>query len=466
MSAAQHIASSPKEAQDDTLVSRIVPLGSRIVDMAGFLDGIEEAARGNLSQVGPLRDASTTISGSIDQLSDDFHTLRDETTKAEQAADEGLVIISKNAKRFTELAEWGSGIEARTDILENVLEKIVAGNSDIAKIARKVNMLAINASIEAARAGEAGRGFAVVAEAVGDLSRQTTQAALEIGQTIESLDQWTKALRADAMRLTPEFIEGRESAAKNRASIQGIAEAMTAARQRLDEMTLRADGMRDAGLAIQPIVESVDFSAQTTAKGVKEARERSEGLTDAVEALMFDATTREGAGGEARFIQHVQTYAARVSAVLTEALDRKQISEADLFSLDYKKIPGTDPVQHLTPCTKLCEQLLPALTEEAGQFDPATIFCCAADRGGYIAVHNKKFSKPQGDDPAWNAAHSRNRRIFNDRVGLKAGQNTKPFLLQMYRRDMGAEGMVIMKDVSAPVTVRGRHWGCVRMGYR
>jgi methyl-accepting chemotaxis protein len=31
---------------------------------------------------------------------------------------------------------------------------------------------------------------------------------------------------------------------------------------------------------------------------------------------------------------------------------------------------------------------------------------------------------------------------------------------------MGRGRFVLMKDVSAPVTVRGRHWGGVRMGYR
>jgi methyl-accepting chemotaxis protein len=94
------------------------------------------------------------------------------------------------------------------------------------------------------------------------------------------------------------------------------------------------------------------------------------------------------------------------------------------------------------------------------------VFVAAVDKNGYLPTHNKVFSKPQGSDPAWNAANCRNRRIFNDRVGLAAGQNTEPFLLQTYRRDMGGGKYVLMKDVSAPIYVQGRHWGGVRMGYR
>jgi methyl-accepting chemotaxis protein len=98
--------------------------------------------------------------------------------------------------------------------------------------------------------------------------------------------------------------------------------------------------------------------------------------------------------------------------------------------------------------------------------DPRIVFCAAVDRNGYLPTHNRKFSHPQTDDPVWNAAHCRNRRIFDDRVGLKAGRSTAPFLLQVYRRDMGGGQSVLMKDLSAPITVGGRHWGGLRLAYR
>jgi methyl-accepting chemotaxis protein len=55
--------------------------------------------------------------------------------------------------------------------------------------------------------------------------------------------------------------------------------------------------------------------------------------------------------------------------------------------------------------------------------------------------------------------------MFRDRVGLAAGRNTEPFLVQTYRRDMGGGQFALMKDVSAPITVQGRHWGGFRLGY-
>ena len=51
-------------------------------------------------------------------------------------------------------------------------------------------------------------------------------------------------------------------------------------------------------------------------------------------------------------------------------------------------------------------------------------------------------------------------------AGLTAARNTKPVLLQNYHRDMGGGRFVMLKEVDAPITVRGRHWGGLRLAYR
>jgi methyl-accepting chemotaxis protein len=143
-----------------------------------------------------------------------------------------------------------------------------------------------------------------------------------------------------------------------------------------------------------------------------------------------------------------------------------KISSNALFDKNYRLIPGTNPEQYTTGFLALTDATLPPLLEAALDFDPRVVFCAAIDTNGYLPTHNKVFSHPQGPDPDWNTANCRNRRIFDDRVGLKAGRNSEPFLMQVYRRDMGGGHFVMMKDLSVPVFVGTRHWGGLRMGFK
>ena len=448
-----------------SLAGAVVPLGYEIVDLAGFLDGIDAAARRNLEQLAPLREGTRAVEGASVTLTDGFAALHRTATETEEAALIRVDSIRENGERIRRLSRWGAAIGERAGALEDVLASIVRGKDEIARIARQVNILAVNASIEAARAGDAGRGFAVVAEAVGDLSRQTAAATTRIGQGIESLDGWTRALRADSVRLAPDFEDGIRSAEATVTAIGDIAAGMTRARERIDALTGVVGQLAEAGDVLRPVTAAIEDVATVTADGVHEARERSGRMMDRCEALLLQAVTKGDGGAEARFIAHVASVAARFAARLEDALTGGEIAEADLFATAYRAVPGTDPVQHLAPHTAFVDRAAPAIIEPALAFDPAIVYLIPADRTGYVATHNARFSKPQGDDPAWNAAHSRNHKIFDDRVGRKCGANRAAFLLQIYRRDLGAEGFVMMKDASVPVMVRGRHWGCIRMGY-
>jgi PAS domain S-box-containing protein len=164
------------------------------------------------------------------------------------------------------------------------------------------------------------------------------------------------------------------------------------------------------------------------------------------------------------FIEMIQSVAAQVQRVLEEAVRSGQISEQDLFDTEYEAIPGTDPLQVMAKHTLLAEKLIPQFTEPVPGRDPRIVMCCVTDRAGYIAAHNAKYSQPQRPgDPIWNAAHSRNRRVFDDRTGILAARNLKPYLAQTYARNMGGGSYVLLKEIDAPISVRSQHWGAVRM---
>jgi hypothetical protein len=66
------------------------------------------------------------------------------------------------------------------------------------------------------------------------------------------------------------------------------------------------------------------------------------------------------------------------------------------------------------------------------------------------ASPQSQYSLPQRPgESAWNVAHSRNRRIFDDRAGLAAARNVRPYLIQVYARDMGNGVTVVMREIDA-----------------
>jgi methyl-accepting chemotaxis protein len=165
-------------------------------------------------------------------------------------------------------------------------------------------------------------------------------------------------------------------------------------------------------------------------------------------------------------IKSVVEKAREISGIFEQAVANGSISLSDMFDENYRIIPNSNPEQVMTKFSDFTDRTLKDLQEGVLSLSQNIVFCAAVDRNGYLPTHNARFSKPQGDDPDWNMANCRNRRIFNDKVGLGAGRNQKPYYLQTYQRDMGAGNMVLMVDVSAPIWVQGKHWGGLRLAYR
>jgi CRP-like cAMP-binding protein len=78
-------------------------------------------------------------------------------------------------------------LETSTNQMEDVIRVIT-------KIARKSNLLSLNASIEAARVGEAGRAFSVVASEMKKLAEDSAQEAKKIDTLLQDLQTKTKAI--------------------------------------------------------------------------------------------------------------------------------------------------------------------------------------------------------------------------------------------------------------------------------
>jgi len=167
------------------------------------------------------------------------------------------------------------------------------------------------------------------------------------------------------------------------------------------------------------------------------------------------------------FVTRAMEAGTALTRIFEDAVVSTAISIDDMFDTDYVEIPDTNPLQHRTRILNWADRALPPFQEAFLAKDPRMAFCVMIDRNGYLPVHNKIYSHPQRPgDVVWNTANSRNRRIFNDKAGLAAGHNLRPYLIQSYARDMGNGKTVMMREIDVPIRVNGRHWGGFRTAYK
>ena len=152
----------------------------------------------------------------------------------------------------------------------------------------------------------------------------------------------------------------------------------------------------------------------------------------------------------------------QVTAEMKKLVADKKITMAQLFDTFYIPIPNTDPQKYHTQYDRYTDVTIQAILDEYLKKDSRIKFVVAVDRNGYLPTHNSKYSMPLTGNGDYDTKNNRTKRMFNDRTGLAAARNTKPFLLQSYSRDTGE----IMMDLSVPIHIDGRHWGSIRIGYQ
>ena len=213
-------------------------------------------------------------------------------------------------------------------------------------------------------------------------------------------------------------------------------------------------------------MHDLNKEVQTNAVALKETSDQFESLVSFSEEMICIVEECGVETEDSALIQACMETASTVATMFSKAIDSGSISIEQLFDEAYQPLPNTNPVQMMTNFTNFTDRVMPEIQEEFLTRDARVVFAAVIDRNGYLPTHNKIYSQPQGDDPVWNAANSRSRRIFDDRTGLTAGRNQKPVYLQTYRRDMGGGNFVLMKDLSAPIFVKGKHWGGFRVGFK
>lgn len=209
---------------------------------------LQETAKSMSSNADHNNQRSTAVATASEQSSINVQTAATATEQLSISVKEISRKIADSSRVAARAADAAEDIDVTVQDLAHVAEKISQIVDFINEIARKTNLLALNASIEAARAGEAGKGFAVVAQEVKNLARQTANATGEIAMQIEEV----QAATGKTVEATQGILDVIQRITDNSAMIAAAIEEQDSSTQQI------ARSVQEAAVGTQIVSRSIE----------------------------------------------------------------------------------------------------------------------------------------------------------------------------------------------------------------
>jgi HAMP domain-containing protein len=174
--------------------------------------------------------------------------------------------------------------------------------------------------------------------------------------------------------------------------------------------------------------------------------------------------TRQAEEGTMEKARLAATAAARqYGDMFDSAIDAGLLTVNDVFDTSYVEIKGWNwgpkPKFH-TKYDVMTDRSVLVFQDKLLEHDEDYLYAVGLDVNGYVPTHNTTAQRPL-DGSARDLLENRTKRIYaSNPTELNRSKNLEPFLLQVYHRDTGET----LWDASAPIWVKGKHWGAFVLG--
>lgn len=246
--------------------------------LTGTAEQVAGAANRQSMASSSIAAATEELTVSIQHVAEQAINTRQESEKSGALASTGVKVISSTVKEIGHVRETALQTVAQMQALEACAAQINQVISVIRGLAEQTNLLALNAAIEAARAGENGRGFAVVADEVRKLAEHTTQSALEIGHTVESILSGASAASASVQSTVSSIAQGVAHTEDASRTIQDINMHAQQAVSMVEDISSALAEQSSAAQSISRQVEQMTTMNETSSQAAVQTRDAASSL--------------------------------------------------------------------------------------------------------------------------------------------------------------------------------------------
>ena len=434
-------------------------------DVSGHVAGVASRIAANLGTLDTLEKVTAKLVDDQARVSQDTDGARLLAEHAQDTLARSRSVIEEVIQDFSGLTSLIVRLGDRMAGFAAAMEQVRLVSTGIEAIAKKTNILAINATIEAARAGEFGRSFVVVAHEVKRLAEDTRSATSEISETVRSLTD-------EAAVVASEVRTGVERSSAATVGFTTINDSIDQLSGIVSNVGRRTEGIARSAHHIEQSVEAVKgaldafaIDARANSSQLQQAQSRLDGL-EVLSGTMLDRLAHSGLRiDDSRYIDIARQANHELQMLIEKAIARELISTDAVFDTVYRPAPGTNPQQYWNRfCEFADEHVRPVLDRITAQ-TALCVGCVISDLNGYLPTHISRRCLPQRDDPAWNAEHSRNRCNFIDDALRRAIASDRDMLVT-YRLNLGEGRYLPVKNVFVPIYFNGRRWGNLELAYR
>ena len=359
------------------ILARVEKLVLEVADIAGNVDDVSKFVVQQREGFAHISDISRQLDTLIAQIAASAQATNQVATAAGDNSRQSLATVRAALGDIAALAESVRAIQGQLSQLDAMLTEVGSRAQSIQIIAGKTNLLALNATIEAERAGEAGRGFAVVASSVKTLSRRTSEVTAGIDGAVASLSESIAELVKASAATVETASEVNQGVGVINSTVEGFDQALATVAAKVEEISAASADSRQQCEDVIDYVDTFNVSLETTGDDLKDADGRINELLCKSEELMGFISDRGYDTPNRLFIEAARDTAARISALFEQTLTKGELTLADLFDENYRKVAGSNPEQFLTRYVDFTDRMLRPIQDDLLKVSPLLLmaFC-------------------------------------------------------------------------------------------